>query len=207
MNPQDVVTRSQATSRKGWATRRMPPWVIVAIVVIVAATIVLSLVHKPSQAERASDFRGYLGDVNAGIISCAGGLRDAITALDTVEAGQTAKTSAAESILAYNAQNCSPANNEPLQDFTNYQVAESLASFHLDVADNDVITWAFDAQTAMNDMLAVLEAKTPAAKAKAKATLTTAMAKLNAERARIYSFWNRAQKSTDNGSPYPNLSS
>src|ERR1700691_3869425 len=128
---------SQRTiTNKGWATRRTPAWVLAAIVVVVAGVIVVSLVHKPSQAQRASDLRGYLGDVNAGITSCAGGLRDAQSALDTVAAGDTADSSAAAGILAYNAQNCSPANNEPLQDFTNYQVAESLASFHLGTDDN-----------------------------------------------------------------------
>ncbi|MGH3164799.1 MAG: hypothetical protein ACRDN0_02760 [Trebonia sp.] len=207
MSPHDVITPPRNTSGKVWATRRTPIWVFVAIVVIVAVTIAVSLVHKPSNAERASDFRGYLGDVNAGIISCAGGLRDALTALDKVEAGDTTDYSTAKGILAYNAQNCSPANNEPLQDFTSYQVAESLASFKLDTADNDVVTWAFDAQAAMNDMLAVLAAKTPAAKAPADATLSAAMGKLNAERARIYSFWDKAQKNTGNGSPFPNLSS
>ena len=207
MTPPEVIAPPRTTSARGWATRRTPVWVLVAIVVIAALTVVVSLVHKPSNAERASDFRGYLGDVNAGITSCAGGLRDAITAFDKVEAGDTADYSAAQGILAYNAQNCSPANNEPLQDFTNYQVTESLASFKLDVADNDVVTWAFDAQAAMNDMLPVLGAKTPAAKSAANATLTTAMGKLNAERARVYSFWDKAQKSTGNGSPFPNLSS
>ncbi len=208
MNPQDAIAPPPATiSGRGWATRRTPAWVLVAIVVIAAATVVLSLVHKPSQAERASDFRGYLGDVNAGIESCAGGLRDAITALDTVEAGATGKAAAAAGILSYNAQNCSPANNEPLQDFTNYQVAESLASLHLDTADNDVITWAFDAQAAMNDMLAVLRAKTPAARAQASAVMKKAMSTLSAERAAIYSIWDNAQRSTGNGSPFPDLSS
>lgn len=207
MNPQDVLTPPPTTSAKGWATRRMPVWVAVVIVVVVAVTVVVSLVHRPTNAQRASDVGGYLGDVNAGIESCAGGLRDALTALNRVEAGDKGNYSTAASILAYNAQNCSPANNESLQNFTNYQVAESLASFNLDTADNDVITWAFDAQTAQNDMLAVLEAKTPAAKATAKATLTSAMTKLNAERATIYSFWEKAQQSTGNRSPIPNLSS
>lgn len=207
MNPQDVMTPPPTTSGKGWATRRMPAWALVAIVVIVAATAVLSLAHRPTRAQRASDFRAYLGDVNAGIVSCAGGLRDAVSALDRVEAGDAGKSSAAAGILSYNAQNCSPANNQPLQDFTNYQVPESLASFRLDTADNDVITWAFDAQAVMDDMLTVLKAKTPAAKAQAHTTVKTAMTTLNAERAAIYSIWDKAQKSTGNGSPFPNLSS
>lgn len=206
MTSQNLQIPSRTTNGKGWATRRMPVWAIVAVVVIVAATIGLSLVHRPSQAQRASDFRAYLGDVNAGIVSCAGGLRDAVTALDRVEGGATGKSAAAASILSYNAQNCSPANNQPLQDFTNYQVAESLASFHLDAADNDVVTWAFDAQAVMNDMLALLKARTPAARAQANATLKAAMTKLNAERAAINAIWNKAQHGTGNGSPFPNLS-
>jgi hypothetical protein len=206
VNSHDVITPPRTTSGKGWATRRTPVWVFAAIAVIIALTVVVSLVHKPSNAERASDLRGYLGDVNAGITSCAGGLRNAITALDQVQAGDTAETPAAEGILAYNAQNCSPANNEPLEDFTNYQVAESLASFNLNVADNDVVTWAFDAQATMNDMLAVLEAKTPAAKSRANTALNAELARLNAERGKISAFWAKAQKSTGNGSPFPNLS-
>lgn len=205
MNLHDVTT-PRTTSSKGWATRRTPVWIFVAIIVIAAGAVVLSLVHKPSQSELAGDLRGYFGDVNAGITSCAGGLRDAATAMNKVEAGATSQYATAVGILSYNAQNCSPADNEPLQDFTNYQVAESLSSFNLDTADNDVVTWAFDAQTAQNDMLAVLEAKDATAKAKANATLTTALAKLNTERSTIYSIWEKAQKSTRNGSPFPNLS-
>ena len=198
---------SQRTiTSKGWATRRTPVRLLAAIVVVIAGVVVVSLVHKPSQAQRPSDLRGYLGDVNAGITSCAGGLRDAQSALDKVAAGDAADSPAAAGILAYNAQNCSPANNEPLQDFTNYQVAESLASFHLGTADNDVVTWAFDAQTAQNDMLAVLQAKTTTAKATANATLHTAMLRLNAERAIIYSIWDEARQSTGDGSPIPDLS-
>jgi hypothetical protein len=208
MNDHDVIDPSgpRTITQKRWATRRTPVWVFAAIILVVAATVAVSLVHKPSQAQRASDLRGYLGDVNAGITSCAGGLRDALTALDKVEAGDTGDSQNATGILTYNAQNCSPANNEPLQDFTNYQVAESLASFRLDTADDDVVTWAFDAQTAQLDMLAVLKATTPTGKARANATLTTALAKLNAERSAIDAIWGKAQRAVGNDSPFPNLS-
>jgi hypothetical protein len=201
-----AVTRQRPTTSRGWATRRTPAWVFAAIAVIVAGVVTLSLVHKPSQAQRASDLRGYLGDVNAGITSCAGGLRDALTALRKVEAGDAADTRTAAGILAYNAQNCSPANNQPLQDFTGYQVPQSLASDRLDTADNDVITWAFDAQRAQRDMLAVLRANTAAGRATANAALSAALAKLAAERATIYSIWDKARQSTGDRSPLPDLS-
>lgn len=190
----------------GWASRRTPLWVFAAIIVLAAGGVLVSLSHKPTQAQRASDLTGYFNDVNAGVESCAGGMRDSLTAFNRVEAGDTAQYSAAVGILTYNAQNCSPANNQPLQDFTNYQVTESLAQFPLDKADNDVITWAFpDAMNVQQDMLAVLRASTPAARAKAKATLSTALATMDAQRAAIYAVWQNAERSAGATAPLPYL--
>jgi hypothetical protein len=190
----------------GWASRRTPLWVFAAIIVLAAGGVLVSLSHKPTQAQRASDLTGYFNGVNAGIESCAGGVRDSLTAFNRVEAGDTAQYSAAVGILTYNAQNCSPANNQPLQDFTNYQVTESLAQFPLDKANNDVITWAFpDAQNVQQDMLAVLRAGTPAARAKAKATLSTALATMDAQRAAVYAVWRNAERSVGATAPLPYL--
>ena len=50
-------------------------------------------------------------------------------------------------------------------------MTESLASFNLDTADNDVISWSFDASAVQTDMLTVLKATNPAARASAQATL------------------------------------
>jgi hypothetical protein len=193
--------------RSGWATRRTPAWVFAALIVLAGGAVLVSLSHKPSQGERASDLKGYFSDVNAGIESCAGGMRDSLTALNNVEAGDKANYSAAVGILAYNAQNCMPANNEPLSDFTSYQVTESLAQYPLDTADNDVITWAFDADQAQTDMLAVLQAATPAAKTQANAALQAAMRKLDVQRAAIDAIWNKAQKGVGTTDTLPYLPS
>lgn len=190
----------------GWATRRTPLWVFAAIIVLIGGVVVVSLSHKPSAAQRAGDLSGYLKDVNAGIESCAGGVRDSETAFNKVQAGDKADLSAALRILAYNAQNCSPANNELLSDFANYQVTESLARFPLDKADNDVITWAFpDAMNAQQDMVAVLQAGTPADRAKAQATLTAALAAMDAQRTAIYSVWRNAEKAVGSSAALPYL--
>jgi hypothetical protein len=182
--------------RSGWASRRTPMWVFAAIIVLIAGGVLVSLSVKPSQAQRASDLKGYLNDVSTGIESCAGGMRDSTTAFNTVRAGDTAEYSAALGILAYNAQNCSPANNEPLSDFTSYQVTESLDEYSLDTADNEVITWAFpDAMNTQQDMIAVLQATTPAARAKAAAALNAALATMNAQRSAVYAIWRHAEKS------------
>jgi hypothetical protein len=190
----------------GWASRRTPLWVFAVIIVLVAGVVVVSLSHKPSQAQRASDLKGYFSDVTAGMESCAGGVHDSMTAYDKVLAGDTADFSTAVGILTLGAQNCSPANNEPLSDFTNYQVTESLAQFPLDKADNDVITWAFpDAMDVQQDMLAVLRASTPAARTAAKATLSKALTTMDAQRAAIYNIWHGAEQTVGSTADLPYL--
>lgn len=190
----------------GWASQRTPLWVFAALIVLAGGVVLVSLSHKPSQAQRAGDLTGYFRDVNAGIESCAGGVRDSLAAFDRVQAGDRADYPTAVSILTYNAQNCSPANNQPLQDFTAYQVTESLAQFPLDKADNDVITWAFpDAMNAQQDMLAVLRASTTADRAGAQATLHAALARMDAQRAAIYAVWRAAEKSIGSSAPLPYL--
>jgi len=149
--------------------------------------------------------RKYLKDVNAGIESCAGGTRDSMTAFNKVQAGDKADLSAALGILAYNAQNCSPANNESLSDFAAYQVTESLAQFPLDKADNDVITWSFDSTAVQQDMTAVLNAATPAARSTAQATLRAASAKLDAQRADLDAIWTAARKAAGATAAIPSL--
>ena len=190
----------------GWATRRTPLWVFAAIIALIGGVVVVSLSHKPSTAERTGDLSGYFTDVNAGIESCAGGMRDSMTAFNKVQSGDKADLPAALRILAYSAQNCSPANNQPLQDFTSYQVTESLAQFPLDKADNDVITWAFpDAMNVQQDMLTVLRAGTPAARTAAQATLSKALATMDAQRAAIYAVWRNAERSVGSTAALPYL--
>jgi hypothetical protein len=181
-------------------------WVFAVLIVIAAGVVLVSLSHKPSQAQRAGDLVAYFKDVNTGIESCAGGVKDSIAALDKVQAGDKADLSTAIGIITLGAQNCSPANNQLLSDFTGYQVTESLAAFPLDEADNDVITWAFpDAMDAQRDMLAVLTATTPGALAKAEATLRTGLATMDQQRAAIYAIWNSAEKDVGGTTQLPDL--
>jgi hypothetical protein len=191
----------------GWASKRTPLWVFGAIIALAVGVVLVSLTHKPSQAERASDLAGYFSDVNAGIESCAGGMRDSVTALRNVEAGDKANYSTAVGILTYNAQNCSPENNEPLSDFSSYQVTESLAQYPLATADNEVMTWASDADQAQTDMLAVLQATTPAAKTQANTTLQAAMRKLDAQKTALDSIWTSARKGVGSTAALPYLPS
>jgi hypothetical protein len=189
----------------GWATKRTPLWVFGALVVVVIAGFLVALSVRPSQSERATDLRGYFGDVTTGVGSCAAGVRDSMTSYQAVMGGDAAELGTAKSIVAYGASNCQVATNESLSDFANYQVSESLDSLNLDTADNDVITWAFDATAYQQDLLAVLDASNAPTRAKAEAPVNSALAKLNAERATVDAIWNAAKSSTSDGSPLPNL--
>jgi hypothetical protein len=189
----------------GWATKRTPLWVFCALVVVAVAGFLVTLSVRPAQPERAADLRGYFGDVSTGVGSCAAGLRDSMTSYQAVLGGEEAELGTAKSIVAYGASNCQVATNEALSDFANYQVSESLDSLKLGAADNDVITWAFDATAYQQDLLAALTAANGPARAKAEALVKPALATLNAERASIDVIWNAARKSTGDATPLPNL--
>jgi hypothetical protein len=188
--------------RSGWATKRTPLWVFGAIGVLVVAGFLVALSVRPSQPQQASDLRGYFGDVTTGVGSCAAALRDSMTSYQAVAGGDTAELATAKSIVGYGAANCEVASNESLSDFANYQVTESLDSLHLAAADNDVITWAFDATRYQQDMLAALAAPNAPAP---RAALGPDLAALNAERAAIDRIWNAARTSTGDATPLPNL--
>ena len=188
--------------RSGWATKRTPLWVFGALALLVAGGFLVALAVRPSQPQQASDLRGYFGDVSTGVGSCAAALRDSMTSYAAVAGGDAAELGTARSIIGYGASNCEVASNESLSDFANYQVTESLDSLHLAAADDDVITWAFDATTYQQDMLTALAAPNSSA---ARAALGPALAGLNAERATIDGIWNAAKRSTGDATPLPNL--
>jgi hypothetical protein len=189
----------------GWATKRTPLWVFAILAVAAVGVLLVSLSHRPSPSQRASDLAGYFGDVKAGIGSCAAGLHDSQNAYGQVLGGDTAQVKAAESVFTYGGSNCTLASNQALTDFANYQVTESLASLNLDTADNDVITWSFDSTAVQADMLAVLKAAAPSARTSAQATLKTDLVKLDKQRAAVDAIWAAAKNVTGATAALPSL--
>ena len=204
-SPTQTEPPSAPPRRSGWATNRTPWWVFAGLALVVVGVALVSLSHKPSQPQRASDLAGYFKDVQAGIGSCAAGLHDAENAYGQLFSGKVALDKNAESVFTYGASNCTLAGNQALSDFGNYQVTESLSSFNLDAADDDVITWSFDSTEAQTDMLAVLQATSPTARASAQATLNAALAKLDDQRAAINAIWNSAKTATGATATPPSL--
>jgi hypothetical protein len=209
----DVPTRTDPpyvpirTSR--WAPhQKTPRWLLLAGALIVVGIVLVALVHKPSHAQQAGDLKGFLTDVNTDIESCSGGVRESFQALDRVQAGANSARNVQDTIqiARYGASNCSPANNEQLDDLTQYQVTESLAGYHLDTAVNDVVTWAFPyAQRVQNDVANELGARDAAKRQQYAAALQRDTNDLNRQRAAIDRILNRAITATGAKASPPNL--
>jgi len=182
--------------RSGWPVRRTPLLAYIAGAVLIAGGVLVALVHRPSTAERASDLRGFVTDMRADIGSCAADVGASLSALRTVEAGAGGETAAARSIATSGASDCSPANDELIDDLVQYQVTESLASFHLTRVVNGLVAWAApDAIRVQEDVAGVLAARNPGARASAQAALRRDLRTLNAQRAAVDSVISSASRS------------
>jgi hypothetical protein len=174
-------------------------------VLLAGAGVLVSLSHKPSHAQQGADLNAYLKDMNAAVESCAGGIRESQQALSAIESGSGSNLKTAVRLVNYNAANCSPANNEPLADLTQYQVTESLARFNLQNCTNDFVTWSFDAVPVQTDMVSVMTARSTPARTAANAALHRDLAKLNAERTTIYSILRSAEHAVADNATLPSL--
>lgn len=170
----------------GWPALRTPRWMLAAAAVLAAGLVLVAVPHRPSPAQRAADLRGMVHDVTIDIQSCAGGVTDSLTALQAIESGTSHDVKTAVTIANTATANCAPGNNTQLEDLVQYQVPESLASFHLDAAVNDLVTWAFPlAQRVQSDVASRVAATTPAAMTRASAQLRRDQQALDAQRDRI----------------------
>jgi hypothetical protein len=192
--------------RSGWPVRRTPMWALLVVVVLAGAAVLVSLSHKPSHAEQATDLNAYMNDMNAAVESCAGGVTESQQALSAIESGAGDNLQTAIRLVNYNAANCSPANNQPLADLTQYQVTESLAKFNLADCTNDFVSWAFPyAMQAQTDMVSVMTASDATARAAASAALAKDLRKLDAERTTIYTILRSAEHTLSDPAALPHL--
>jgi hypothetical protein len=165
-----------------WPTQRTPRWLIAAGLLVVAAAVLVGIAVHPTRSQRATDLNGFLHDMKTGIQSCAGGVSESLTVLHAIESGASHNLHTAIGVATYGASNCSPANSMPLDDLAQYQVQESLSTFHLDRVVNGLVTWAFpDAQRVQYDVAAALRAH-GTARAAANARLTHDLRVLNGQR-------------------------
>ncbi len=166
-----------------WPVRRTPRWLFAAGLAIVVAGVLVGLAVHPSRSQRATDLNGFLTDMKYDIQSCAGGVRDSLTAMRAINAGTSHDVGTAIGIATYGSGNCSPANNMQLDDLVGYQVHESLSSFRLDRVVYGLVDWATpDALRVQADVAAVLRAQ-GTARAAATTKLDSDLKILDAQRA------------------------
>ena len=174
------------TRPSGWPVLRTPRWLLAVAAVLVAGMVLAAIPHRPSNAQRITDLTGFVHDMNTDVESCAGGVRESLTALRAIQAGSSHDVPTAIGIASYGASNCSPANSMPLEDLVQYQVTESLAKFHLEVVVNDLVTWAFPlAQRVQADVARQLGGRSASIRAAAAAQLVRDQRALDAQRAVI----------------------
>jgi hypothetical protein len=171
-----------------WAGNRAPRLLLLGVVLtLVVITVLAGLAGRPSAAQRATDLRRFLHDMNYDIQSCAGGVSEALNAVRVISGTSPGGARAtAISEARYGAANCSPASNELLDDLAQYQVTESLASFRLQRVVTGLVDWAApNAQQVQTDAAEVLAARSPPARSRAAAALRRAVIRLDAQRAAV----------------------
>jgi hypothetical protein len=172
---------------RGWPTKRSPRWVIGAGAVLLVIAVAIGLAHRPTHGERASDLRGLLSTVTTDVESCSGGVRESLYVLHQIDSGASHDMATALNVANTGSANCSPANNEQLDDLTSVQVPESLDSYHLVGAVDALIDWtAPNAINVQADVATVLSDRGKPSEAAAVATLNRDLAKLNRQRALVY---------------------
>ncbi|HVB46162.1 MAG TPA: hypothetical protein VNF47_26115 [Streptosporangiaceae bacterium] len=190
----------------GWPTRRAPRWAIASLAALLAVGVAVGLSHRPTAGQRGADLRGLLQTIKTDTQSCAGGVRESLVVLRSIDAGASHDLATALGVATLGATNCSPANNELLADFTSVQVPESLSSYHLQSALMGLIDWAApDAQRVMTDVATVLADRGKPAEAADRAALRLALRKLDAQRSAIYALLTPAIKALSPQSALPVL--
>ena len=181
---------------RSWVNHRTPRWLYLVGAAVLAGAVVVGLAVTPSRSQRAADMNDFLKTMTTDIQSCSGGVRESLQVMRAIQTGASKDLPTAIRIASYGATNCSPANNTLLDELTQYQVHESLASFHLQRAVDGLLTWAFPyAQRVQNDVADILRSK-GAAQAAATSKLQQDLRLLDAQRARINAIIMPAVKAT-----------
>ncbi len=190
----------------GWPTRRAPRLAIVATAILLVIAVAVGLSHRPTKGERASDLRGLISTLNTDVESCSGGVGDALRVLNAIQTGSSHDVGTAINLANLGSANCSPANNEQLDDLTGVQVPESLDSYHLQGAVTALINWAApDAANVQADVATVLTERGKPGEAKATAALQRALRSLRAQREVFYAAMAPAMRALSPGIALPRL--
>jgi hypothetical protein len=126
--------------------------------------------------------------------------------LRSIDSGASHDAKTALNVADVASANCSPANNELIDDLGTEAPPESLSSYHLQAAVTDLINWAApDAVAVPADIATVITDRGEPAEAGARLALQRALRKLDAQRAVVYAALARAIKALSPQSSPPTL--
>src|SRR5258708_12562955 len=97
-----------STVHNGWPARPTARPVFLAVAAIVAAGVLLGFTHRPSRTELAADLRTMAATLGTDLRSCAGGLRDSLTASRAISSGPSRDPPPPPNIPPYPSPNSSP---------------------------------------------------------------------------------------------------
>lgn len=164
-------------------------WVQAVVAAVLVTTVVgMDLSQRSTTHQQASDLRDYYSGAVADLASCAGGLHDALTAMQAVVTGASADRRTAAQIASDAAQGCTPVVDTKLYDLATIGPPPSLTRFDLQPASTALSQWAYpQAATALADVRTIISARSPADATTAFAALQAQLVVLHATAARAQS--------------------
>ena len=137
-DPPYVPIRSTA-----WPVRKTPRWLLAAGLHRGRGACWSASRCTRRKSQRAADLNGFLTDMKTDIQSCAGGVRDSLTALRSIEAGTASTTSAPRSASPPTGRRTAPRRTTcSSMTWSGTRCHESLASFRLDRVVYGLVDWA-----------------------------------------------------------------
>lgn len=118
-------------------------WVVAGVVAVVGASLALDFGHSANRADRGSDLKALVSQVNTDVASCNSSVADSFTAYREVIGGRADERSAAEKIAADDEQYCTPVGNTDLYDLATLEVPGTLKAYNLQAALGQVVSWAY----------------------------------------------------------------
>lgn len=163
-------------------------WVVAGIVAVVGASLALDFGHSANRADRGSDLKALVSQVNTDIASCNSSVADSFTAYRDVVGGRSDERGAAEKIAADNEQYCTPVGNTDLYDLATLEVPGTLKAYNLQSTLGQVVSWAYpNGAAAINDIGRMLASSTDVAARQDLQSRLTTMRQLAASADRSFS--------------------
>lgn len=155
------------SGRDAWGSVERPQplyrrrWVQAGVAALLASTgLGINASSHTSARDRTADLRSYYDLVTGDLRSCAGGLHDALTAMQAVISRADRDVVTATQIVSDGQQACTPVVDTKLYDLATSQPPPTLARLGLQSATEDLSRWAYpQAATALGEVHTIVRGR------------------------------------------------